>query len=281
MIDLHTHSTVSDGSDTPERVVELAAAAGCRAVALTDHDRTDGLDVAARRAAELGIEFIGGCELSCETPTGAMHLLVYFGDRRNDQFEAELVRLQSIRAERNLRMAERLRAIGLPVTLEELQAVAGGNGIGRPHAAAVLLHKGLVDSIQDAFDRYLARGRPGYVEKERLTPERAISLACGSGAVPVLAHPLSLELPPVALDEVVGRLSSTGLAGIEAVYSRYSPAERDGLCDLAIKHGLFVTGGSDYHGTYKPDLAVGVGRGDLHVPDDAAASLRASIAGRR
>ncbi|MBV8985596.1 MAG: PHP domain-containing protein [Acidimicrobiia bacterium] len=275
MIDLHTHSTASDGSDPPERIPELAAANGCRAVALTDHDRMDGLEAAAKRAAEVGVELVPGTEISCEVSTGTMHVLIYFVEP-GGPLEEELIRLQEARDARNARMFRRLRdELGLPITPEEVEAEAGGKGIGRPHVAAVLVRNGVVGTIQEAFDRYLAKGQPGYVEKERLYPEQALRLAVDSNAVPVLAHPLSLGLEAAELDRTVGELAALGLAGAEAIYGRYTPEERQGVADLATRHGLVVTGGSDHHGSYKPDLQVGIGRGDLDVPDAALEQLAA------
>lgn len=275
MIDLHTHSTVSDGSDRPERIPELAAAAGCTAVALTDHDRLDGLARAQARAAELGVELVPGCEISCESSPGTMHLLVYFIEAGDGALQAELAALQEARDNRNAVLVDRLQELGLPITREEMQAESGGTGTGRPHAAAVLVANGAVGSVQEAFDVWLAKGRPGYVEKPRLQPNRAIALARESGGVPVLAHPLSLDLDPAGLEATVAELAEMGLGGVEALYGRYSPDERLSLATLAERHGLSVTGGSDHHGSYKPDLRVGVGRGDLDVPDDLLAALRA------
>jgi len=276
-VDLHTHSTVSDGSDPPERIAELAVAAGCAAVALTDHDRLDGIAAARSRATELGIELIPGCELSCMVDRGTLHVLVYFIEPGDGPLQDELVRLQTIRDQRNVQLADRLLELGLPVTHDELVSEAGGTGAGRPHAAAVLVRKGVVASVQEAFDVWLARGRPAYVEKERLTPARAVELARASGGLAVLAHPLSLELEPADLDRCVAELAAMGLSGIEATYGRYSPDERAGLVALAARHDLVATGGSDHHGTYKPDLRVGVGRGDLDVPESALADLRSRL----
>ena len=274
MIDLHTHSTVSDGTESPERVAELAAHAGCSAFALTDHDGLGGVGRAAAAAASLGVRFVPGCEISCPH-SGTLHLLVYFVAEGNGPLQDALVRLQEIREERNRAMATRLAELGLPVTYEELAAEAGGVGVGRPHAAAVLVRKGVVESVQEAFDCYLAKGRPGYVEKERLPVADAVRLARGSGGVAVLAHPLSLNLTLSDLDAAVGELAELGVAGIEAVYGRYSVEERAALTAMAERWGLVPTGGSDYHGAYKPDLAVGVGRGDLDVPDDVVDRLEA------
>lgn len=269
MIDLHTHSVVSDGSDPPERIAELAAAAGCRAVALTDHDRLDGVDAARRRAVELGIELVPGCELSCEWDTGAMHVLVYFLEPGEGPLQDELARLQAVRDERNRGMCE-----VLDIPYDELLAEAGGIGAGRPHAAAILVRRGWVSTVQEAFDVYLAKGKPGYVEKERLLPREAAALVRASGAVAVLAHPFSLGLETGALERTVGELAELGFGGIESVYGRYSPEDREGLAALARRHGLVATGGSDYHGTYKPGLSVGIGTGDLSVPDTALDDLR-------
>ncbi len=269
MIDLHTHSTVSDGSDAPEHIPVLAAAAGCTAVALTDHDRLDGIPAARASAEAVGVELVPGCELSCEVESGTMHVLVYFLEPGEGPLQDELVHLQEVRDARNRAMCGLL---GL--SYDDLQAEAGGIGAGRPHAAALLMRDGRATSIQDAFDRWLGKGKPGYVEKVRLAPERAMDLAVASGGVPVLAHPLSLELPPAALRSRLEELGGMGLAGMECIYGRYSREERDGLTALAADLDLVATGGSDHHGTYKPDLSVGVGRGDLDVPDDALDSLK-------
>ena len=277
MIDLHTHSTVSDGSDPPERIPELAAEAGCRAFALTDHDRLDGLEAAGTRARQLDLEFVPGCELSCQVVRGAMHVLVYWLLPEAGPLQDELLRLQRARDRRNERMVARLGELGLPVTLDEVREESGGTGAGRPHVAAILMRKGVVTSIQEAFDVWLARGRPAYVEKERLTPAEALRLALASAAVPVLAHPLTLDQSPAELEHTVAELAGLGLQGVEAVYARYSPEQRAGLTDLAARHGLAVTGGSDHHGTYKPEVRVGIGRGDLDVPD----SLLEALAARR
>jgi hypothetical protein len=276
VIDLHTHSTVSDGSDPPERIPELAAAAGCSAVALTDHDRTDGLAAAAEAATALGVELVRGVEISCEHP-GTMHLLVYFVPDGEGPLQDELVRLQEARDSRNRRMADLLERLGLPVTYDEIQQEAGGMGAGRPHVAAILVRKGVVGSIQEAFDVWLAKGRPAYLDKERLAPEVAVRLAVASRGVPVLAHPFSLGLTPAATEATVAELAGYGLAGMEAVYGRYSVEERSAVAAMAARHGLVATGGSDHHGTYKPDLHVGIGRGDLNVDDSVLDRLRERV----
>jgi predicted metal-dependent phosphoesterase TrpH len=202
-----------------------------------------------------------------------LHVLVYFVEPGEGPLQDELSRLQTDRAERNRKMVERMSAIGLPVTLEELTAEAGGEGAGRPHMAAILVRKGVVGSVQEAFDRYLARGRPAYMSKARLSARTVAEQALGSGGVAVLAHPLSLQLGRAELDSAVAELAAAGLSGLEALYGRYSPEERAGLAEVARRHGLVATGGSDHHGTFKPDLTVGTGRGDLSVPDSTLADL--------
>jgi len=277
MIDLHTHSTVSDGTDPPERIPELAAAAGCSAVALTDHDSLAGLGRARERAAELGIRLVPGCEISCHLAgTGSLHVLVYFVEDDDGPLAEELVRLRADRLQRNVLLAEKLAALGLPITYDQVVAVAGDEaGMGRPHFAEVLVAAGAADSIPDAFDRYLAAGRPGYVSKSRLEPGEVARLATASGGVAVLAHPYSLGVEGAELASVVEGLAEAGFAGIEAVYGRYSPRQRQELGNLARRFGLVATGGSDHHGTIKPDLTVGTGTGDLKVPDKVLVELEA------
>ena len=278
VIDLHTHSNVSDGSDTPEELVDLAVKAGLSALALTDHDRQDGIEGARRRADAAGIELVPGVEISCHHK-GTMHMLVYFLEPGDGPLQDELVRLQVVRQTRNERLLARLAELGMPVTMDELEAEAGPTGAGRPHLAAILVRKGYASSIQDAFDRYMAKGRPAYMEKERLNPAHAISLALQSGALPVLAHPFSLGLSPEEMEPAIRELADGGLVGLEAIYGRYSREERADLAVIAAHAGLAITGGSDHHGTYKPDLSVGTGRGDLHVPDGALAALRDRLPG--
>ncbi len=277
MIDLHTHSTVSDGSDPPERIPELAAEAGCSAVALTDHDSLVGLVAARKRAAELDVTLIPGCEVSCRSVgKGGMHVLVYFVEDDDGPLSAELTHLRVDRHHRNIRLADKLASMGLPITYAEVVAEAGREeGIGRPHFASVLVKAGAADSIQDAFDRFLANGRPGFVPKSRLEALDVARLATASGGVAVLAHPYSLELEGADLAALVGELAAAGFGGIEAIYGRYSPRQRQDLSNLARRFDLVATGGSDHHGTIKPDLTVGTGRGDLKVPDQVLIDLEA------
>jgi hypothetical protein len=275
MIDLHSHSVFSDGSATPEELCELAAAAGLSAFALTDHDSLEGIDRGQARAAELGVRLVPGCEVSCAWSPGSLHMLCYFVELGRGPLGDELDRLARDRAERNELMAARLAQLGLPITYDEVLEEAGGRGVGRPHFAAVLIRHGVAKSIDEAFDSYLGKGAPGYVSKARVEPLNIIATVVASGAVAVLAHPGSLGVEGDELDSVVAELAAGGLGGIECLYGRYDPAARARLVELAHRHGLAVTGGSDYHGSYKPDLELGTGLGDLEVPDHLLDELEA------
>lgn len=275
MIDLHAHSRASDGSDSPSELVSLAARIGLAAIALTDHDTLEGLPEAKKAAEANGIRLIPGCELSCEVPEGTMHLLVYFLDDEPGPLQDRLVGLQAARATRNERIVGLLAGAGVEITLDELLAEAGSGSVGRPHLAALLVRKGYVSSIQEAFDVWLAKGRPAYLGRDRLAPTEAVELAHASGALAVMAHPSTLGLGPELLETFVAGLAEAGLDGLESDYSRYTPEDRRAYRDLAGRHGLCVTGGSDYHGTYKPGISLGTGRGDLAVADDLLDRLEA------
>ena len=275
MIDLHTHSKASDGSDSPSALMALAGRNGLAAIALTDHDTVEGLAEARAAATAAGVRLVEGCELSCEVERGTMHLLVYFLADGPGPLQDQLSGLQAARADRNRRIVAVLQDHGLDVTLDEILVEAGGGSVGRPHVAGVLLRKGYVTSIQEAFDQWLANGRPAYLDRERLMPAEAIALAHASGAVAVLAHPTSLGYEGAELEVFVAGLAADGLDGMECEYGRYSPELRSDLRAMAGRLGLAVTGGSDYHGRYKPDIALGTGTGDLNVPDTLLAELEA------
>jgi predicted metal-dependent phosphoesterase TrpH len=275
VIDLHAHSTASDGSDSPAEVMAMAAGVGLTAIALTDHDTVEGLAEARQAAADAGVRLVSGCELSCEVGAATMHLLVYFLDDGPGPLQDKLAGLQAARADRNRRIVDVLSAHGLDVTLDEILAEAGGGSVGRPHVAGVLLRKGYVGSIQEAFDLWLGKGKPAYLDRERLLPAEAIDRAHASGAVAVLAHPTSLGFDGQTLEAFIAGLAADGLDGMECEYGRYPPELRASLRSLADRLGLAVTGGSDYHGRYKPDISLGTGTGDLHVPDDLLEALEA------
>jgi 3',5'-nucleoside bisphosphate phosphatase len=275
VIDLHTHSTCSDGSEEPARVIDLAAEAGCRAIALTDHDGVFGLAPARARAEALGIGFVPGCEVSSTRGRNALHLLCYFVDDRSETLGELLREVRNDRDERNRALAERLDAIGLPVSLDDASAEAKGEVVGRPHFAAVLVRRGEARSIDEAFDRWLGDGRPAYVPRRPLSPQRVVEAAHADGGVVSLAHPLANESTIERLGELVEELASVGLDGLEANYAGYGPTTRAQLTELASSERLVATGGSDFHGTYRPGIRVGVGRGDLDVADRVLDELEA------
>lgn len=274
-IDLHVHSTASDGSDSPRRVVELAAETGLDVIALTDHDTQEGVDEALTGARRMGIEVIPGVELSLQFDDGGMHLIVLWLQPGRGPLQDRLEGLQHGRGARNERIVELLEDAGLPLTIEEVLEEARGGTVGRPHIAAVMMKRGYVPDIRTAFDLWLGAGKPAYVGRDRLYPEEAISLARESGGVPVLAHPHTLGITTAsAMADVLDRLRHAGLIGLEAHYSTYRAHERAGYADLARRFDLLPSGGSDYHGNYKPGLSIGSGYGDLVVRGDLLEALR-------
>ena len=272
-VDLHLHSTFSDGSDEPEDLVAAAHRVGLTAIALTDHDNLGGIERATAAADEAGISLIPGTELSVDWDSGAMHLLVYFLEPGPGPLQDELVSIQEGREERNREMIDQLNRVGIEITDADVIERSGEGVTGRPHFAAVLVAKGHAESISDAFDRYLARGRPGYVPRRRLTAHAAIELAKLSGCVTSVAHPHTLGVGADEYAAAFTSLAGMGLDGIEAHYAEYTPEVREHLASIARQLDLVATGGSDYHGSFKPGLSIGTGYGDLMVPDDAAEAL--------
>ncbi|MDX1448435.1 MAG: PHP domain-containing protein [Acidimicrobiia bacterium] len=276
-IDLHTHSTCSDGSLTPTELVELAATIRLEALALTDHDTLDGIAEAREAAERTGIELIAGVEISLDWDRGGMHLLVLWLEPGPGPLQDRLSELQDARNGRNARIVDRLNELGVEVTLDEIVEEAGEGSVGRPHFAAVMVRKGYVPDIKTAFDEYLANGRPAYMPRYRLGPEEAIDLALRSGGVPILAHAHTLGLDNrQEVEDMLDRLKRAGLVGIECHYGSYGPDERAGYLGLAERFGLLPSGGSDFHGTYKTDVALGTGSVGLPVPASILAPLRAS-----
>ena len=274
-IDLHTHSTASDGSLTPTELVEHAALLGIEVIALTDHDTLAGIPDASVAAEAAGIELVPGVELSLDWDRGGMHMLVLWLDPGSGPLQDRLAELQHARNERNARIIGRLNELGLDITLEEVEIEGGTGSVGRPHFAAVMVRKGYVTDIKGAFDVYLASGRPGYVSRRRLGPEEAIDLARRSGGVPVLAHPHTMGLENQAESEaMIRRLSEAGLVGVECHYGSYGADERSGYVRMAQRFGLLPAGGSDFHGTYKTGVSLGKGSVGISVPSEILEPLR-------
>jgi predicted metal-dependent phosphoesterase TrpH len=280
-IDLHTHTTHSDGSSTPEELIAMASAGRARAVAITDHDTVSAIAEARRVAERIGIEFVAGIEISAEYSPGTMHILGYCIDEQSLALGVKLDELRRAREARNPQIASRLQSLGFDIGYREVSELAGNQVVGRPHFARLMIQKGYVSSVQEAFDRYLKKGAPAYVEKARLSPAESIALIHDAGGVAVLAHPYQLKLSShEQLDLLAGELAAQGLDGIEAVYSRHSPAQRATYIEVAGRHRLLVTGGSDYHGSYKPDISIVTGLGDLQVPYELLEALKARAASK-
>jgi 3',5'-nucleoside bisphosphate phosphatase len=262
-VDLHTHSTASDGTYPPEDVARLAKQSSLVGFALTDHDTIAGLDAAERTAREIGIAFVPGVEISCQFPhPGTLHLLGYCIDTHSAQLRDVLDRLIEARQVRNPQMVRRLNDLGVAITMAEVEDAAGGEVIGRPHMAAVLVRKGYVNSIKEAFNKYLGQGAPAYVEKERLSSREAIAVVLAAGGLPVLAHPVQLRAENEAqLERVLKDLTDLGLAGIEVIHSDHDAARIEKYTKLADRFGLLKTGGSDFHGINKKEIQLGNANG--------------------
>lgn len=287
MIDLHAHTTVSDGGDSPSELVAKAAAAGVRVLAVTDHDNDAGCAEAIAAGRELGVEVVPGVEISCDVedfaargwvPSGrpTMHLLGYFIPQGENPLSAALAELQHARANRNQLMVDKLNELGIDVTFEEVENEAGGPGsqIGRPHFAAVLVRHGVVPDYQTAFDEYLAKGAKAYLNRKLYRPTEAVELMVSAGVVAVLAHPFTLNLPFEQLETFVDELVGVGLAGIEGYHGDLPEIEQEPFRALGRARDLIVSGGSDYHGEMRPDRGMPGGKHGVEVPDAVLEELR-------
>lgn len=274
-VDLHSHSTASDGSEKPAALIGQAIEIGLTALALTDHDTQDGVSDAMAAAQSTDLELIPGTELSLEYDAGGMHLVVLWLEPGSGPLQNRLAELRLGRDQRNEAMAQRLSELGMPLTAEEILEEGGSGSIGRPHIAAIMMRKGYVATIEEAFELWLTSGKPAYIGRPRLSPEEAIQLARASGGVPILAHPHTLGINRAhEMSDLLNRLIPAGLIGLEAFCAGYRRHEREGYADLARRFGLVPAGGSDFHGTYKPGLSLGTGYGDLVVPDSLVNELR-------
>lgn len=265
-IDLHTHTTASDGSLDPSELVRAAHEAGLAAVAITDHDTVDGVARALQAGRKLDIEVVAGVELSTDLADRVVHVLGYFVDPDESGLREKLDWARGVRASRNEKIVARFLELGIPMTMKEVAAKAGGDVVGRPHFAQVLVEKGVVKTIQKAFDIYLDRAGKAYIPKFRFQPAESIALIRNAGGLPVLAHPGDYHWRPLALDEQLATLVPMGLAGLEVLYSTHTPSQVQIFLDLARHHDLAPTGGSDFHGDSKPIIRLGRGFGDLSVP---------------
>ncbi|GAB4254744.1 MULTISPECIES: PHP domain-containing protein [Deferrisoma] len=282
MVDLHTHSTFSDGTWPPRRLVEEARRVGLAAIGLTDHDSVDGNRELLEAGAELGVAVVPGVEISTRWGQVTFHLLGYGIDTRLPEVRRAFARLARSREERAPKMVARLRELGFSISLEEVAAEANGALVGRPHVARVLVRKGIARDLQDAFDRFLGRGKPAYVDKDRLSPDEACRMIRSAGGVAVLAHPGLIEGEhPGVLGPLLDHLVGAGLEGVEAYYSRHTREQQERYRSMAARRGLLVTGGSDFHEPSADGPQLGTGFGNLETPDACARELAARLRDRR
>jgi predicted metal-dependent phosphoesterase TrpH len=258
--DLHMHTTHSDGTLTPVELARLAKEQKVDAVALTDHDTVSGIEELVEETNKLGLEAIAGVELSALFSPGTLHILGYGFDPRGP-IEGRLVQFQKAREERNPRILEKLKELGMPLTMEEVKTLSKAAGqVGRPHIARALELKGYVASYAEAFDRFLSKGKPAYISKAGLSAKECVELIHESGGVAVVAHPVQMRLKGEELTAKIKELVVLGLDGLEVIHPDHSPENQTLFSDLADEFCLFKTGGSDFHGAHKPGVQLGQGR---------------------
>jgi len=265
--DLHTHSTYSDGRLTPPELIERAVSRGLEVLALTDHDCTDGIAEALEAAQNHPrLLFIPGVEMSTDLPQEEVHVLGYFLDWRNPRFQDCLDHLRRSRLERGQKMLAKLKGLGIEVSWQRVKELAGDGVVGRPHIALAMLEAGHISSLEEAFDRYLARNSPAYVEREKITPAEAVQLLTDASGLPVLAHPRDLQ----NLESLLVELKEAGLIGMEVYYQDYDQQAIERLLAIAHQHDLLPLGGSDFHGiggAHERDL------GDIPLPFEPVEQL--------
>jgi predicted metal-dependent phosphoesterase TrpH len=272
MIDLHSHTSESDGTFSPAELIAEAQRVGVRTLGITDHDTFSGYDQAAPVARRAGVELVSGIELSTKLHGQSVHLLGYFlGNDGLDEFRSWVVEMQASRRDRNVRLVARLRELGVEITLEEAQE-RGRGMTGRPHFAQLLLEKGYVSSLQQAFDDYLDESAKGYVYRHEPQLAEGVERIRRAGGIASLAHPIRVKGDVAAM---LPELCGAGLNAIEAYHSDHSPEDTQSYLELAQRYGMLATGGSDFHGAAKPGVELGTGRAkNLRIPDDLVERLR-------
>lgn len=273
-IDLHTHSTASDGSFTPTELVAEAVRIGLKAIALTDHDSISGLLEAQKAGQRLGLEMIRGCELGVACEHGHMHLLGLWIPEEPATLGPALTRLVELRTTRNKTIVENLNRHGIDLSYAELEKIADGGSVGRPHIAQALVRKNVTHDMNEAFQNWLRPGTKAYVPKEKLTPAQAIDLFRAEQATIILAHPCTLRLDANDLERQLRELKEMGLDGVEVFYSMHSQAQTNLYAHLCRKLDLLPSAGSDFHGSYKPNIALGRGKGGLYASYDLVRRMK-------
>ncbi|MDM8526494.1 PHP domain-containing protein [Desulfococcaceae bacterium HSG8] len=271
-IDLHIHSDASDGTLSPSEILTMARHLELGAIAITDHDTVAGSKTAISVGIPDSLNFLTGIEISAHPPpsfpcAGSFHILGYGINADDPLLNRTLDVLQEARKNRNPRVIERLTGLGIEISPDELTDNFKGCQIGRPHIARLMVKKGVVSSVNEAFDKYLSRGKPAYADKYRVDCREAIEVILGAGGIPVLAHPVLLDpLNEKPLEYLISLLKSMGLKGIEVYYPEHSPEQTARYAEIAGQYDLLMTGGTDFHGSLKPEIRMGSGRGDFSVP---------------
>lgn len=273
MIDLHCHSVFSDGSNTPEELVALAEQGGLSALALTDHDTTDGLDRFMAAGAQSSVETLSGIELSAEYGEKTLHILGYGFDPSDAALQKALLWVREGRSERNFQILEKLNALGYNLTYEDIRKHSADDLIGRPHFAAALIEKGHFKHRNKIFQQLLGKNCAAYVDRRRLTPAQCLELIRGAGGVPVIAHPGQMKLTRNKLRRLIKKLIDQGLGGLEVWHPSHPDYQVQAFERMCEEFGLIATGGSDFHGTLTPDLSLGRGFGNLYVSDEVLVNL--------
>jgi len=273
-IDLHVHSTYSDGTLTPEELVILAKKQGLSAMALTDHDTIIGIEEAVEAGKKYDIEIVPGIELSAAYGAKEIHIVGLYVDYKDKTFNDMLENLRDIRNERNLKIIVKFKELGILISFDEMKQLYGNAVITRAHFADYLLAKGYIKSRSEAFERYIGENGPCFMSREKLTPEDTIRLITAAHGVPILAHPTLYHLGASEMNKLLKYLCKAGLKGIEAIYSTHSIGEEIQIKKLASENHLIISGGSDFHGTNKPYLNLGTGRGHLCVPYEVLENIK-------
>lgn len=276
IVDLHTHTTESDGSFTPEELILEAKRVGLSAIALTDHDSVSGIKKAAPLATELGIELIPGIELSTDYNGTEVHVVGLYVDIENEYFLAKLKEFRESRDSRNVIIVENLQKEGFAITMEELVAENPDCVITRANIARFLYEHGMIPTIQTAFEKYIGDKCKCYVNRFKITPMDAVRLIKEAGGTAILAHPLLYHMSNATLQKLIDEMKTAGLDGIESIYCTYTPSEEREMKKLAAENNLLISGGSDFHGTTKPKLNLGTGYGKLYIPYDILETIKNS-----
>ncbi len=275
-IDLHAHTTHSDGTLSPSELVRLAWQKGLGALAITDHDTTEGLAEAHRVGEQVGVEILDGCEVTALLPSGIVHILAYGFPVDDADFQALLERVRTGRDERNVAILAKLESLGIQLTHEDICRHAIGKVVARPHIATALVEHGHADDLREAFQRYLKDGGPAYVQATVPPAEEVVAAVAAVGGIAVLAHPRSLRLGSRrAYDQLFGQLAAAGLAGVEVGHPSHDVNQRRMFAALASQHDLVPSAGSDFHGSNKPHIELGTGDGSIEVTYDVWERLRA------